>query len=152
MVVVRNVVLTSLVGFLFAASWWVFVDGVSLSDVNNSGTGPFWLYCPGILTTIGLFLISNLPTYMFAKEDTGEETTVLQKIILVISVICLFGGVAAGIWLNASKKVDRSDSFKKWRAIAALIQSCVITLISFAWCYLYVDPETAPYNALTTPF
>ena len=150
LMIIQNIVLSAVCGFFFAAAWWVFVDGVSLVDARGSGAGPFYLYLPGILSTIGLFLINNLPAFMFSKENTGDEATVLQKVILVISVICMLAGIAIGIWLNTSKKVDRGTSLKRWRAITAVIQAVVITIVAFLWCFLYKDPDSAPYGDLGT--
>ena len=147
---IGNTVLTIVCAFFFTAAWWIFVDGVSMVNSKGSGTGPFYIYLPGILTTIGLFLINNLPTFMFSKEDTGDEATTLQKAILVISVVFLLSGVVVGFWLNFSKKVDRSTSIKRWRAISAAIQSVTILIVSFVWSFLYRDPNIAPYIKLST--
>ena len=137
----RNIVLSAVCGFFFAVAWWLFVDGISIVDVNGGGSGPFYLYCPGILATIGLFLMSNLPSYMFSKEDTGEETTVVQKVVLVLSVVCMLAGIIVAIWCYVEKKGDRDTNIKQWRGISTIVQSIVISLVSFAWSFLYKDPN-----------
>ncbi|KAH0790230.1 membrane protein [Histomonas meleagridis] len=139
----RNIVLSAICGLFFAAAWWIFIDGVSVVDVKDpdQGAGPFYLYCPGILATIGLFLMSNLPSFMFSKEDTGEETSLLQKLILVLSVACMLAGIIVAIWCYVAKKGDRDTGLKQWRGVSMIIQSIVISLVSFAWNFFYKDPN-----------
>jgi hypothetical protein len=139
-----NTILSAICGFFFAVSWWLFIDGAALADRKEAGegAGPFWVYVPGILSTIGLFLMSNLPPSMFQKDNSDEHTG-LQKGILVLSVICLFAGVIEGAWCYASppKSLHTEGGYRQWRGISAIIQAVVIAIISFAWNFLYRDPN-----------
>ena len=137
-----NIALSAICGFFFAVAWWIFVDGLSYCDVQpGNNAGPFYLFCPGVLCTIGLFLMCNLPTSMFAKEDTGDEIQTYQKIILIVAVMFKFAGIIVAVWCYAAKKGDRNTNAKRWRGISTIIQSVVITLVSFAWNFLYKDPN-----------
>ena len=136
-----NIILSSACGFFFAVAWWLFVDGVSIVDASGDNAGPFYLYVPGIMATIGLFLMANLPAHMFSKEDTGEDTTVLQKVILVLSIICMLAGIITAVWTYIEKKSDRNTSNKQWRGASTIVQSILISMVSFAWAFLYKDPN-----------
>ncbi|OHS92907.1 membrane protein [Tritrichomonas foetus] len=137
-----NYALDVICGLLFAASWWMFADGVASVDVKPGfNAGGFYLYVPGILTTIGFFLMSNLPTSMFQKDNTDEHTW-WQKMILVLSVMCKLAGIICAIWCYIDKKADRSTSFLKWRGISTIVQSLLITASSFLWNFLYKDEDS----------
>jgi hypothetical protein len=141
-----NVVLSAICGFVFAVAWWLFVDGCALASVRDTGKIPFWVFCPGILCTVGLFLMSNLPPSMFQKDSGGgDETTGLHKAILLFAVIFKASGVITAAWCYASKKTDREGGFEQWRGISAIIQSVLITSASFAWNFLYQDPNAAAF-------
>lgn len=134
-----NIVITVISGVLFSVAWWIFADGIAFTDIQPGyGRGDFYLYVPGILTTIGLFLMSNLPTSMFEK-DNNDEHTWWQKLILVISVLCYLAGMICGIWCYVEKKKDRQTRFTKWRGISSIVQPILITLSGFLWNYLYYD-------------
>lgn len=132
----NNLILDGVCGFLFAAAWWVFVDGMAAAH-----GGPGYLYAPGILATIGFFLLANLPTTMFQKSQWGEETEWWLKAILLLAVVCEFGGIVTSIWLFAEKTGDREGSVNTWRGASSIVQPVVITLASFMWNFLYKDPE-----------
>jgi hypothetical protein len=91
-----NIALAAVCGFLFGVGWWLIVDAASWADVHGHGAGPFWIYVPGILATIGLFLMSNPPATMFQK-DSSEEHSCLQKLILLVSVMCKAVAVITGV-------------------------------------------------------
>ena len=134
-----NYVITSISAFLFAGSWWMFADGIAFTDVHSGyGRGGFYLYVPGILTTIGFFLMSNLPTSMFEKDNTDEHTW-WQKLILVLSILCYCAGIICSIWCYVAKKGDRQTSFTKWRGVSSIVQALLITLSGFLWNFLYQD-------------
>ncbi|KAK8840814.1 Transmembrane protein 50A [Tritrichomonas musculus] len=136
---VINFVVTVISGVLFTAAWWIFVDGIAFTDIQPGyGRGDFYLYVPGILTTIGFFLMSNLPTSMFEKDNSDEHTW-WQKLILVISFLCYLGGIICSIWCYVEKKNDRKTNFTKWRGESSIIQSLMITLAGLIWNFLYND-------------
>ena len=137
----QNIVLSSACGFFFAVAWWLFVDGVSIVDSQGGNAGPFYLYVPGIMATIGLFLMANLPPQMFSKEDTGEDTTTLQKVILVLSIMCMLSGIITAIWTYVENKSHRETANQQWRGVSTIVQSILISLVSFAWAFLYKDPN-----------
>jgi hypothetical protein len=143
MVHVANLVLSAVCGFLFAAGWWMFIDGAALADrkVHDEGAGPAWIYPPGILATIGLFLLSNLPTSMFQKDNT-EESVWWQKLILVVSVMCKSAGIIVAIWCYVAKETS-DNGYLQWRGIATIVQTVLITIASFAWNFLYQDPNSS---------
>lgn len=131
-----NWILDGVCGFLFAAAWWMFVDGMAAAN-----GGPGYLYAPGILTTIGFFLLSNLPSSMFRKNEWGEETEWWLKAILLLAVVAEFSGIVGAIWLFAAKESDRVGSVNTWRGVSSIVQSVVITIASYMWNFLYKDPE-----------
>ena len=137
-----NLALDAICGLLFAAGWWMFIDGIAYADTQpGEGAGPGYLYAPGLLATIGFFLMSNLPYNMFHKDGWGDETTWWQKAILVLSVMMEFAGIIVGAWLYAERKNDRNAVYKQWRGVSAIIQSVLITIASFTWNFLYHDPD-----------
>lgn len=134
-----NYVLDAICGVLFSAAWWMFADAVAATDVKPGyGAGSFYLYVPGILSTIGFFLMSNLPTSMFEK-DNSEEHTWWQKLILVLAVMCDAAAIICAIWCYVAKKNDRTTGFLKWRGVSTIVQACLITLSGFLWNFLYTD-------------
>jgi hypothetical protein len=139
MIHVGNLVLSAVCGFLFAAAWWMFVDGTALADVKGDNAGPAWIYFPGILATIGLFLVSNLPPSMFQKENS-EESSTLQKTILLLAVMCKSAAVIVAVWCYIAKEEDRVGGYKEWRGISVILQAITISCVSFAWNFLYQDP------------
>jgi hypothetical protein len=143
MVHAANLVLSAVCGFLFAAAWWLFVDGTALADRKGHGSGPAWIYPPGILATLGLFLISNLPTTMFQK-GSSEESLWWQKGILLVSVMCKCAGIIVAIWLYVinAEKGDGDNGYVQYRGIATIVQTVLISITSFAWNFLYQDPNS----------
>jgi hypothetical protein len=141
MVHVGNLVLSAVCGLLVSAGWWMFVDATALADVKGYGPGVAWIYFPGILTTIGLFLMSNLPSTMFSKESS-EEVTPLQKVILMLSVMSKSAGIIVAVWCYIQKEGDRQGGYQQWRGIAVILQAIVISCASFAWSFLYRDPNS----------
>lgn len=137
-----NIVLSAVCGVIFAAAWWIFADAVAYADTKpGQNAGKFEIYVPGILATIGLFLMSNLPTSMFAK-NSGEEHTWWQKLILVLSIMCMLAGIIESVWIYVAKKNSlKEHSYTDYRGIAPIAQSIMITVISFAWNFLYQDPN-----------
>ncbi|KAK8891995.1 Transmembrane protein 50A [Tritrichomonas musculus] len=136
---VANHVVTIISAVLFSAAWWMFADGIAATDVEPGyGRGGFYLYVPGIMTTIGFFLMSNLPTSMFEK-DNDDEHQWWQKLILVLSILCYCAGIICAIWCYVAKKKDRQTSFTKWRGISSIVQALMITLAGFIWNFLYRD-------------
>lgn len=134
-----NCIITIITGILFSVAWWLFVDGISLTDVQSGyGPGGFYLYIPGILTTVGFFLMSNLPTSMFDK-DNDDSHAWWQKLILFFSFLCYLAGIICSIWCYVEKRNDRKASFTKWRGISSIIQSLLITLSGLIWNFLYND-------------
>jgi hypothetical protein len=141
-----NVALSAICGFVFAVAWWLFVDGCAIAGVNGSGKIPFWVFCPGILCTIGLFLMSNLPPTMFQKDNgAGDETTGLQKAILLFAVMFKASGVIVAIWCYVAKAHDRVGGYEEWRGISTIVQSVLIVSASFAWNFLYQDPNASGF-------
>ena len=137
-----NLVLDAICGLLFAAGWWMFIDGIAYADTQpNTGAGPGYLYVPGILTTIGFFLMSNLPYEMFHKDGWGDETTWWQKAILVLAVMCEFAGIIVGVWLYIERKSDRVQGWQQWRGVSSIVQGVLITIASFAWNFFYQNPD-----------
>ena len=137
----RNYILSGLVGFFFGVAWWMFVDGVAaVNPQPGYNAGSFYLYGPGILTTIGFFIMSNLPTSMFEKDNT-EEHTWWQKALLVFSVMLMLAGIIEGIWTYIDKKADRVTSLQQWRGVSMIVQGIIITACSFCWNFLYKDEE-----------
>jgi hypothetical protein len=135
-----NLVLSALCGFLFALGWWLFIDGTALADVHGDGGGPAWIYFPGILATIGLFLMSNLPPSMFQKNNS-QDTLWWQKGLLLLAVMLKSAALIVAIWCYVANEEHRNNSYNKWRGVSVIVQSILIAGSSFAWNFLYQDPE-----------
>ena len=137
-----NYFLDVICGILFAAGWWMFIDGMAYADKQpGENAGPGYLYVPGILTTIGFFLMSNLPSGLFHRDSYGEDTAAWQKALLVISVMCELAGIICGVWLYIDRSADRDLGYRKWRGISSIVQGVVITIASFLWNFAYQDPD-----------
>jgi hypothetical protein len=136
-----NLALAAISGFLFAGAWWIFIDGVALADKNGHNAGPFWVYVPGILTTIGCFIMCNLPPTMFVKGSGDEEHAPWQKALLVFATVCEFAGLIEGIWCYVEKKGDRADGYTQWRGVSAIVQSVLIAIVTFGWNFMSVPEE-----------
>jgi hypothetical protein len=90
--------------------------------------------------------MSNLPPTMFQKDTGGgDETTGLQKVILLFAVMFKASGIIVAIWCYVAKTDDRKGGFEEWRGISTIVQSVLISGASFAWNFLYQDPNTSAF-------
>lgn len=128
-------------GILFAAGWWIFIDGFSYADRNQSNAGPFYMYLPGIFATIGLFILNNIRKEVFAQETTNEDILWWEKLLLIVAVIFHLASIIESIWVFCGKHIDKQSNAIKWRGISTIIQSILITLASFGWRFLWYDPD-----------
>ena len=136
-----NLVISSICGVLFAAGWWIFIDGFSYADANGNNAGPFYMYLPTIFATIGLFLFNNIRDEVFQSGTSAEDIEWWEKLLIVISCVFHLAAIIESIWVYLGKDDVRSSNIKKWRGISSIISAVLITLASFAWRLLYKDPD-----------
>eukprot|EP00992_Anisonema_acinus_P006183 TRINITY_DN19956_c0_g1_i1.p1 TRINITY_DN19956_c0_g1~~TRINITY_DN19956_c0_g1_i1.p1 ORF type:complete len:157 (-),score=45.91 TRINITY_DN19956_c0_g1_i1:74-493(-) len=111
-------------GALFAAAWWLFVDGWVVYSKDNSGAGfDFVMWLPGLLGTLGFVMInmttpSDLSNSSAVDFDRNPNTT---KICFFFSVLVAFISIIAAIWILADKSMG-----KGWPGIALILQSILL--------------------------
>jgi NO-binding membrane sensor protein with MHYT domain len=84
--------------------------------------------------------MSNLPPSMFQK-DSGEETLWWQKALLLLSVVLKCSALIVAIWCYVVKTRHRSTWYTQLRGISVIVQAVLIAGSSFAWNFLYQDPN-----------
>ena len=138
----RNLIVSAVCGLLFAAAWWIFIDGSAYRDYKGFGAGPFVFYIGGILATIGLFLLNNLSKELFQKDGWGDDVAIWEKILIVVSVMFHLAALIACIWIYAVRKQDHSPWAKQWQGISSIIQTCLIIATSLIWRFAWKDPDS----------
>ena len=136
-----NLIVSGVSGLLFAAGWWIFIDGSAYRHKFTDSAGPFMFYLPGILATIGLFILNNLDKKLFQEGGWGDEAETWEKILIVISVMLHLAAIIACIWVYAARKGDRDIWEKKWQGISSIIQTFLIVISSCVWRFLWKDNE-----------
>ncbi|EAY21748.1 putative membrane protein [Trichomonas vaginalis G3] len=148
-----NLIVSGIVGFLFAVAWWIFIDAAAFHDHAGEGAGNFVFYLPGILATVGLFLLNNLPNPLFESGDAwgAEETPVWQKILIVISIMLHLAGLIMTIWVFAhwNKKGYLDTNYpgfkptkvKQYLGIASIVQTILIIISSLLWRFAWISEE-----------
>ena len=137
-----NKAVSIVTGCLVSLGIWLFLDGViqsySIDHVR------FYEFLPPIFVLIGFFLINNLPPDMFNKGNSWyQETTGFQKVILVISVVLLFGSTVASIWIFLGVPVFNGESIPnlvRWRGISSIVQTILTLFATFTWRFMWRDP------------
>lgn len=137
-----NLIVSGISGLLFAAGWWIFIDGSAYRDVKYGGAGPFVFYLPGILATIGLFILNNLDKKLFQEGGWGEETETWEKILIVLAVMLHLAALIACIWIYIDKKEHRQIWERKWQGISSIIQTFLIVISSCLWRFAWKDEES----------
>ena len=137
-----NKVVSITTGILVSLGIWFFADGIIQSySINHV---QFYELLPPIFVLVGFFLINNLPPHMFGKGSSWyEETTGLQKSILVISIVLLFGSTIASIWIYLGVPLFNGENVPKlvsWRGITSMIQTIITLFATFIWRFLWRDP------------
>ena len=99
-----NLVVSAISGILFAAGWWIFIDGVALASSKGESTAQFFIYLPGLLATLGLFLMNNLPNDLFHTDSWGsEEIEWWHKALVVLSVMLKLASMIMSVWVYFGK-------------------------------------------------
>ena len=136
-----NLILSAICGVLFAAGWWCFIDGFSYADSQGDNAGPFYMYLPSIFATIGLFLLNNIRDEVFQANTSSEDIEWWEKLLIVISCIFHLAALIESVWVYLGKHINNQSNILKWRGISCIVSSILITLSSFAWRFLYKDPD-----------
>lgn len=154
MVKVSNLIVTGLSGFIFATSWWVFIDACAFRDKYGGGAGPFVLYLPGILATLGLFILNNIRNALFEKGDAwgAEDTAVWEKILIVVAIMLHLASLICAIWVfadwNKKGKFDLevsgiSPSKPRWyQGVASIVQAVGIIVASCLWRFAWRSEDS----------
>jgi len=135
----NNQVVSIMSGFFFALGWWLFIDAVSVSKKNGSGGGQFFEYLPGIVGSLGFFLINNLPHELFVRNSFGfdNEDDCLHKTLLLLSTVMVFGSTVASVWIMASNKAFEVNEHTKWRGLSSVFQNFLILVATFMWRFFW---------------
>eukprot|EP01012_Entosiphon_sulcatum_P034443 TRINITY_DN4368_c0_g1_i1.p2 TRINITY_DN4368_c0_g1~~TRINITY_DN4368_c0_g1_i1.p2 ORF type:complete len:137 (+),score=20.51 TRINITY_DN4368_c0_g1_i1:840-1250(+) len=89
-------------GSLFAASWWVFIDGIVQAE---PGTYDFVLWMPGLLGTLGFLMVNATSPSDFTAGNTFDETNVDRtKVWFFFSVLIAFLSIISAIWIMLDKE------------------------------------------------
>lgn len=154
MVKVSNLVVTGITGFIFAVAWWVFIDACAFRDKHAGGAGPFVLYLPGILATLGLFVLNNIRNALFENGDAwgAEETAVWEKILIVVAIMLHLAAIICAGWVfgawNKKGKFDLeiagiTPSRPLWyQGVAMIVQAVGIVAASCLWRFGWRSEES----------
>eukprot|EP01006_Ploeotia_vitrea_P011781 TRINITY_DN31293_c0_g1_i1.p1 TRINITY_DN31293_c0_g1~~TRINITY_DN31293_c0_g1_i1.p1 ORF type:complete len:141 (-),score=2.29 TRINITY_DN31293_c0_g1_i1:139-561(-) len=121
-------------GALFAAAWWVFIDGTVSSGVKYD----FVMWLPGIIGTAGFFMInSTKPAQLtggdggFLGEGGGSNKF---RVWFFLSVLVSFLAVIAAVWIKLDYgKVKNDWSQHPWTGTSLIIQSAILIISAFCF-------------------
>jgi len=110
----RSKVASYTAGILFGAGWWLLIDIIVYfnnigkpkdKDPNDAIT--FLTFLPGIIGTIGFFLVNFLSRNSLGfTEETG--ITAGKSIYIVFAFTVTFAGLISGFWILFSNYVGKS--------------------------------------------
>ena len=140
-----NTAIAIVSGLLFSIGWWLFIDVLCVASTQGYGAGKVFEDIPGILVTIGMFLLLNLPDEMFVHDSYGgNEAECYQKVILAISIVLLLGGCIESIWQYSALPRYKAPNPKDVSNIGPFViaQTVCITIASLLWRFLGTAEDT----------
>jgi len=116
-------------GLLFGAGWWLLLDIVIyyLNVGKNRDRDPddaitFLTFLPGIIATLGFFLVNFLPrSSLTFTEETG--ITAGRSLYIVIAFAVTFAGIISGFWVLFTKYVG--EKYAKYGVFMVMQCFCI---------------------------
>ena len=137
----NNKVLSWITGVFFTTAWWLFLDSIFKSVKAGYGYGKYFEYIPGLASTLGFFLINNLPSDLFIKNSYGDNDYDFSlKIVLIFSTILLFGSIIESIWVLSSMPMFEENDIINWRGVSAVFQSFLNLISTFICRFMWRSP------------
>jgi len=121
-------------GILFGAGWWLLIDilvyfnkiGKPKNNEPNDAIN-FITFIPGIIGTIGFFLVNVLPRNALTfNEETGISSG--KSLYIVFAFTVTFAGLISGFWILFDKYT--SEDYGKY-GVFMVMQSLCIFLSTF---------------------
>jgi len=130
----RSKLASYVAGILFGAGWWLLIDIVvyynnigSPKNKDSDRAVTFLTFLPGIIGTIGFFLVNALSRGSLAfTEETGISAA--RSIYIVFAFTVTFAGLISGFWILFSDYV--SEPYCKY-GVFMVMQALCIFLATF---------------------
>jgi len=123
-------------GLLFGAGWWLLIDIViyfenigKKRDKDPEEAISFLTFLPGIIGTVGFFLVNFLSRKSLTfTEETG--ITAAKSLYIIIAFAVTFAGLIAGFWVLFAKYTG--EKYSKY-GVFMVMQSLCIFLSTFVF-------------------
>jgi len=133
-IVKRSKLASYTAGILFGAGWWLLIDIIVYfnnigkprnKDPDNAVT--FLTFVPGIISTIGFFLVNALSRgSLVFNDETGISAS--RSIYIIFSFTVTFAGLISGFWILFSDYTGKT--YSKY-GVFMVMQSLCIFLATF---------------------
>ncbi|ORX47945.1 hypothetical protein BCR36DRAFT_355487 [Piromyces finnis] len=135
-IVKRSKIASYASGLLFGAGWWLILDIIiyfnnigKSKDKDPNEAITFITFLPGIIGTIGFFLVNFLPrNALNINEETGISAG--KSLYIIIAFAVTFAGIISGFWVLFSKYTG--ESYCKY-GVFMVMQSLCIFLSTFVF-------------------
>jgi len=121
-------------GALFAAGWWLFIDGIVLASENEDSRVEigFEDWIAGILTTLGMIVINLIDKSRLQGDSisfSGSAVAWKARLFLFLGFALMAGGLAGSISVLVLKYlVPRIDMPELYYGLAVVGQASLIML------------------------
>ncbi|CAO3623429.1 unnamed protein product [Cunninghamella blakesleeana] len=93
-------------GALFSIAWWVFIDGLCISEAGLAG---FEDWVGGILTTLGLIIINLINKESLYDDGYGDSHTWRARLFLFFGFTLMAGGLSGSVAVLVVKYTSKMD-------------------------------------------
>lgn len=131
-------------GVLFAAGWWVFIDGFNMGQqvlkdaATTASSGFAWLPLFGA-TLVFLMLNGMKWSELDENNVTDPRTSAKARIFLVVTMFLSFACIGGSAFLMVDKFL-RVEGAYQWAGISCLVGTLVILLSAFTMRFGTLPP------------